>query len=170
VLRDVRITAIYEGTTAIQANDLIARKLARDRGAAMSALLDDIERELKAAAAGGDTGARHVAAAALEAVTVLRTTTQQILQQLAASAPTALAVAVPYLKLCGTVLGGWLAARAAARAATRLAAGGDDAEFLRAKLQSTRFYADHILPLTRGYAEICRGGAASVINAQAELI
>jgi alkylation response protein AidB-like acyl-CoA dehydrogenase len=168
VLRDVRITAIYEGTTAIQANDLIGRKLTRDGGAAMSALLDDIEAELKAGGSGG-AAARHVAAAALDAVTLLRTTTRQVMQQFAASAPAGLAVAVPYLKLCGCVIGGWLSARAAARAAARLASGGD-VEFLRAKLQTTRFYADQVLPQARGWAEICRGGAASVVESEPELV
>ena len=169
ILRDVRITAIYEGTTAIQANDLVGRKLARDGGAAMSALLDEIEAELKAAGS-GDATARHVAAAALDALALLRTTTRQVMQQFAASVPAALAVAVPYLKLCGCVLGGWLGARAATRAAARLAAGGADVEFLRAKLQSTRFYADQVLPQARAFAEICRGGAASVLESQIELI
>jgi alkylation response protein AidB-like acyl-CoA dehydrogenase len=169
ILRDVRITAIYEGTTAIQANDLVGRKLARDGGAAMSALLDEIEAELKAAGS-GDATARHVVAAALDALALLRTTTRQVTQQFAASVPAALAVAVPYLKLCGCVLGGWLGARAATRAAGRLAAGGADVEFLRAKLQSTRFYADQVLPQARAFAEICRGGAASVLESQIELI
>jgi len=169
VLRDVRITSIYEGTTAIQANDLLGRKLARDGGAAMSALLDDIEGGLKAGAA-ADATAQHVATAALDAVALLRTTTRQVMQQFAASAPSGLAVAVPYLKLCGCVLGGWLSARAAARAAAHLARGGGDAEFLRAKLQTTRFYADQVLPQARGWAEICRGGAASVVESELELI
>jgi alkylation response protein AidB-like acyl-CoA dehydrogenase len=169
ILRDVRITAIYEGTTAIQANDLVGRKLARDGGASMSALLDEIEAELKAAGS-GDATARHVAAATLDALALLRITTRQVMQQFAASVPAALAVAVPYLKLCGCVLGGWLGARAATRAAARLAAGGADVEFLRAKLQSTRFYADQVLPQARAFAEICRGGAASVLESQIELI
>jgi len=167
--RDVRITAIYEGTTAIQANDLIGRKLARDEGAAMRALLDEASAEL-AALGGGDATVRHVAAAAQEAVGLLRTTTEQLMTLQAASVPAALAVAVPYLKLCGCVLGGWLAARAAARAAGRLAAGDAEADFLRGKLQSARFYADQILPQARGWAEICRGGGASVVESAAELL
>jgi acyl-CoA dehydrogenase len=169
ILRDVRITAIYEGTTTIQANDLLGRKLARDGGAAMSVLLGEIEAELKAGG-GNDATARHVAAAALDAVGLLRMTTTQLLRQYTTAAPAALAVAVPYLKLCGCVLGGWLAARAAARAAARLASGGGDSDFLRGKLQSTRFYADQLLPLARGWAEVCRGGAACVAESQAELI
>ncbi len=169
ILRDVRITAIYEGTTAIQANDLLGRKLARDGGAAMSALLADIEAEMKSANT-ADATVRHVAAAVLEAVQLLRTTGAQLLQQYQAAAPAALAVAVPFLKLTGCVVGGWLSARAAVRAAALLAGGGGDSEFLRGKLQTARFYADQLLPLGRGWAEVCRGGAASVTEALPELI
>jgi acyl-CoA dehydrogenase len=168
ILRDARITSIYEGTTGIQANDLVGRKLARDGGAAMRALLDEIETELKTP--GSDTTARRIAATVLDALALLRVATTQVLQQHGSSPPAALAVAVPYLKLCGCVLGGWLAARGALRAATRLAAGDPDADFLRGKLQGARFYADQVLPQARGYAEICRGGAASVIEAEPELI
>ncbi|MCC7461112.1 MAG: acyl-CoA dehydrogenase, partial [Gammaproteobacteria bacterium] len=169
ILRDVRITAIYEGTTAIQANDLLGRKLARDGGAAMSALLAEIEAEMRAVD-GRDAALRHVAAAVLEAAGLLRATTAQVLQQYRAAVPAALAVAVPYLKLTGVAVGGWLMARAAARAAARLAAGGGDSEFLRGRLQTARFYADQLLPQARGWAEICRGGAASVTESHPELI
>ena len=169
ILRDVRITAIYEGTTAIQANDLLGRKLARDGGAAMSALLAEIDSEMRAVD-GRNATVRHVSAAVLDAAELLRTATTQLLQQYQASVPAALAVAVPYLKLTGCVTGGWLAARAAARAAARLAAGGGDTEFLRGKLQTARFYADQLLPQARGWAEVCRGGAASVTEALPELL
>jgi hypothetical protein len=131
------VTAIYEGTTAIQANDLVGRKLARDGGATMSALLDEIEAELKAAGS-GDATARHVAAAALDAVALLRTTTRQVMQQFAASVPAALAVAVPYLKLCGCVLGGWLGARAATAARPRGCRRGADVGLRAAAEQPCR--------------------------------
>jgi acyl-CoA dehydrogenase len=169
VLCDVRITAIYEGTNGIQANDLVGRKLARDGGAAMSALLDEIEVELRVTDT-DDPALRHTKAAVLDAIGTLRNTTQLMLRQWAASVPAALAVAVPYLKLCGSALCGWLSARGAMRAAARLAAGDPDSDFYRAKLQSARFYADHVLPQVRDWAQICNEGAMSVVDAEAELI
>src|SRR6516164_7923405 len=115
-LRDVRITTIYEGTTGIQSNDLIGRKLARDRGAAMGALLADMEREL-GAIAGSDPAVEAVRKAALEGVSLLGRATRALLAALATQPERALAVSVPYLKLCGYVSGGWLLAKSAAIAA-----------------------------------------------------
>jgi butyryl-CoA dehydrogenase len=71
---------------------------------------------------------------------------------------------VPYLKLCGLVLGGWLMAKSAAVAEARLAA-GHDREFLSAKIQTARFYAEQVLPNALAFARIVRSGAASVLEA-----
>src|SRR5262249_51096231 len=114
-LRDVRITAIYEGTTGIQANDLIGRKLGRDKGAAMAALIADARHELEAA--NSNPAAEEVRRAALDGLSVLEQATRAVLTQGAKHPDLAAAGAVPYLKLAGFALGGWLMARAAARAA-----------------------------------------------------
>ena len=121
-LRDVRITSIYEGTTGIQANDLLGRKLARDRGASMTALLSDLLRELNDLR-GSDPAMRSVRNATIEALTVLRDATVALLWDFGAAPARAYAVAVPYLHLCGRVLGGALMARSAAIAARKLAEG-----------------------------------------------
>src|SRR5690348_8772288 len=125
-VRDVRITTIYEGTTGIQSNDLLGRKLARDRGAAMAALIDDMASGLPQLDA-GNPATDATRTAALEAVGLLRGATQALLAHLASRPELALAVSVPYLKLCGFVTGGWLMARSSAIAATKLT--GPDAEF-----------------------------------------
>ena len=127
-VRDVRITTIYEGTTGIQSNDLIGRKLGRDRGAAMGALLQEMERDLKALA-GKDPAVESARVAALAAVAQLHAATQALLQVLASRPDVGMAVAVPYLKLCGYVIGGWLLAKSAAIAAAKL--DGADRDFLR---------------------------------------
>ncbi len=119
-LRDARITSIYEGTTGIQANDLLGRKLLRDRGAAMAGLLRDMLRELNDLR-GKDPALRSSRNATIEALTYLRDATEALLQQAAENAPRAYAVAVPYLQLAGRVLGGALLARSAGIAAQRLA-------------------------------------------------
>jgi 3-(methylthio)propanoyl-CoA dehydrogenase len=165
-LRDVRITTIYEGTTGIQSNDLLGRKLARDRGAAMSALLADMERELQALA-GPDPVVAATRAATLEAVASLRSATQALLASLAARPEAALAVSVPYLKLCGYVAGGWLLARSAAIAA---ASAGAERAFYAAKLSTAAFYAAQVLPSAIALARVVERGAASVIAADAALI
>ncbi|MFI4866226.1 MAG: acyl-CoA dehydrogenase [Steroidobacterales bacterium] len=168
-LRDVRITSIYEGTTGIQANDLIGRKLGRDRGAAMTALLSDMMRELNDLR-GSDATIRSVRNATIEALTVLRDATEVLRQQFTETPARAYAVAVPYLHLCGRVLGGAMLARSAAIAAAALAAAAGDENFYRAKLQTARFYAEHLLPQSLGLLRIIKSGGASVAEADPDLI
>jgi hypothetical protein len=82
----------------------------------------------------------------------------------------AYAVSIPFLKLCGFALGGWLLAKSAAIAERKLAGGAADRQFLEGKIASARFYADHILPQTLALARVVEGGAGSVIETDAELI
>ena len=167
--RDVRIASIYEGTTGIQANDLLGRKLARDRGAAMYALLQETERELATYQSAADpVGA--IARAAVDALTALRSATDSILAASSARPAEAQAVSVPYLMLCGFALGGWLTARAAARAAEALGSGDVEAPFLRGKLQSARCYADATLPRAGALAQEVRTAGASIVQAEPELL
>ena len=168
-LRDARITSIYEGTTGIQANDLVGRKLGRDRGAAMTALLGDTLRELNELR-GGDATMRSVRNATIEAITMLRDATEALRAQVAETPARAYAVSVPYLHLCGRVLGGAMMARSAAIASARLAAVAGDEKFYRAKLQTARFYAEHLLPQSLGLLRIIKSGGASVADADPELL
>jgi hypothetical protein len=167
-MRDVRIASIYEGTTGIQANDLIGRKLGRDRGAAMRALVQDLLAELNAARAAG-AEAKSARNAATEALTTLRDATEQLLQMQVEQPAMAQAVAVPYLKLCGLVIAGALMARAAVIAEAALAANAGDV-FYRSKLATCRFYAEQVLPEATGLARIVKGGAGSVTEVAPELV
>jgi len=167
-MRDVRITTIYEGTTGIQSNDLIGRKLARDRGAAMGALVADMEREL-ASLAGGDAELEPLRQAALEAVSLLGRATPALLEAPATEPERAMAVSVPYLKLCGYVLGGWLLAKSAAIASPRAAA-GSERDFYAAKVHTAAFYAAQVLPNAAALARVVEGGGASVIGTDAALV
>jgi 3-(methylthio)propanoyl-CoA dehydrogenase len=168
-LRDARITSIYEGTTGIQANDLLGRKLQRDRGAGMAALLRDLMRELNDLRA-SDAATRSIRNATIEALTVLRDATEALLYQFAEAPARAFAVAVPYLRLCGLVLGAALMARGAGIAARRLEQGGPTDAFYRAKLQSVRFYAEHLLPQSTSLLRTVKSGGASVVEADPALI
>jgi hypothetical protein len=79
-------------------------------------------------------------------------------------------VSVPYLHLCGRVLGGAMMARSAAIASAKLAGSGGDEKFYRAKLQTARFYAEHLLPESLGLLRIIKSGGASVADADPELL
>jgi alkylation response protein AidB-like acyl-CoA dehydrogenase len=166
-MRDVRITTIYEGTTGIQSNDLIGRKLAKDRGAAMAALLADMQRELETLP-GADATLASLRQATLEAVGQLRSATQALLQTLSMRPDAAMAVSVPYLKLCGYVVGGWLLTKSAALAAA--GSGGSEREFYAAKVRTAAFYGAQVLPLAGALAKVVTAGAASVIETDAALI
>jgi alkylation response protein AidB-like acyl-CoA dehydrogenase len=165
--RDVRITTIYEGTTGIQANDLIGRKIGRDGGAALGALLADVTRELNGLQTSNPL-AQATKTAALEGVGLLSEAAQALGKALQSAPDQAQAVAVPFLKLCGFVLGGWLMAKAASIAAEKLS--GADKEFYDAKLHTARFYAEQVLPAALGLARVVKSGATSVTETDAALI
>ncbi len=165
-LRDARIGTIYEGTTGIQAADLAGRKFARDAGAALLALGADIRAELEQAV---PAAAESMRLAALAAVGAYQRAAGGYLMAMSREPRVLGALSVPFLRLSGLVLGGWLQARAAARAATQLDA-GHDPDFYRGKLQSARFYAEHLLPQVDGYAGILSRGAASVVDADPALL
>ncbi len=166
-VRDVRITTIYEGTTGIQANDLIGRKIGRDRGGAVSALIADMRRELQALDCGSDA-CRETRDAALQAVALLESATRSLVGNMAAAPERALAVSVPYLELCGLVMGGWLLAKSAAIAAAGRGTAGND--FYQSKLRTAYFYAKQVLPQAMALAKVVEEGAASVVNAEPERV
>ncbi len=134
-LRDARITTIYEGTTAIQANDLVGRKLLRDGGVMVADLCRDVKETLAALPPGEGAGlARMLEAAERASACLLATATAHPAQVFAAAAP--------YLQLMGWLTSGWLMARSAMVATAALAAGPADAAFYRAKLATARFYLE----------------------------
>ncbi len=166
-LRDVRITTIYEGTTGIQSNDLLGRKLGRDKGAAMASLLSDMASELQQLAADHPSTAA-TRSAALEGVGLLRDATQALLVYLATRPELALSVSVPYLELCGFVVGGWLMAKSSAIAASRMK--GADAEFYSAKVRTALFYAEHLLPSALMLARVVQRGGPGVAETDSALV
>jgi acyl-CoA dehydrogenase len=168
-MRDVRIASIYEGTTGIQANDLIGRKLGRDKGAAMEALIADLRAELEAAQP-VRVEAQVARQAALDGLETLGAASDAVLDAQAGAMAAAQAVAVPYLGLCGLTVAGALMARAAIVADAALQAGAPDTDFYAAKLQTCRFYAQQLLPQAAGLARIVQDGGASVTEARVELL
>ena len=158
-LRDARITTIYEGTTAIQANDLIGRKIAREQGATINAVIG----EMRTAAAGLDGDLATVGSRQLAAVDALERAVFWIVANFSGDPKAVHAGAVPFLHLFGIVAGGWQMGRAAVIARTRIAAGDGD-PFWAAKLATTRFFADHFLTQADGLAESVIGGATGALE------
>jgi 3-(methylthio)propanoyl-CoA dehydrogenase len=158
-LRDSRIAPIYEGTNGIQANDLVGRKLLRDKGMAAKELLDEM-RALDAplAAAKGDDIAA-IRRALAPGIDALAAASDWMVMHGAADPPRALAGAVPYLRLAGAVTGGWLMAQGALAAQRHLAERDGDARFHEAKQITARFYAEHILAAAPALIPAITGGA-----------
>jgi acyl-CoA dehydrogenase len=162
-LRDARITTIYEGTTAIQANDLIGRKIAREGGATAKvviAAMRAVEAEL-GKAAGEDMAATREAFSA--ALTAAEECVSWMVITYGNDVKAAHAGAVPFLKLMGIVCGGWQVARAALVAQQRLSEGRGDKAFYEAKIKTARFYADHVLTQAPGLRNTIVHGAAGVM-------
>ncbi len=157
-LRDARITTIYEGTTAIQANDLIGRKIAREKGVTINAIIAD----MRAAAAQLDGELAGIGARQNVAVDALEQAVFWIVENFSSEPKATHAGAVPFLHLLGITAGGWQMGRAAVIARAKIAAGDSD-PFWSAKLATTRFFADHFLTQVPGLAEsILAGGAGAL--------
>jgi len=169
IFRDARITAIYEGTTGIQSNDLIGRKIGRDRGAALGVFIEEMQQTL-AALAPNHAVALLARDAALDAVARLRHASDALLAALATAPDRAMAVSVPYLKLCGIVIGGWLTARAAEIAARHLEGGAADREYFEGKLACAHFYARQVLPQVLALERIVAQGGDAVVGTDPTLI
>ncbi|MGO9429703.1 acyl-CoA dehydrogenase [Rhodoblastus sp.] len=146
-LRDARITTIYEGTTGIQANDLVGRKIARDKGETAKgfvALMREILPQLTgplAALGGGLT----------QGLDELEQAIAFVVARNAAEPAVTASGAVPLLHLFGVVTGGWLVARQALAAQAKTQAEGDPTGFYAAKIELARHYARHVLPHSRAY-------------------
>jgi acyl-CoA dehydrogenase len=163
LFRDARITPIYEGTTAIQANDLIGRKIARNGGAVAQALADEMDKSVAALREQGDPLLARIADRLAQGVAALRAGVAFILDHYFRDPKTAHASSVPLLELFGVVCGGWHMARAALVSHAQLAGQCEDPDFYRAKLATARFYAEHVLPQATALSEtVCSGAAATV--------
>ncbi|MBX3641434.1 MAG: acyl-CoA dehydrogenase [Rubrivivax sp.] len=160
--RDAKILTIYEGTTAIQANDLVGRKTARDGGQTAKA----IARQIAATEADLAKHDSDAARTMLKRLSAARIAFEQVVDFVAAGtkgSPNAVfAGSVPYLMLAGNVMAGWQLARALLVAETQLKAGEGDAAFLKAKVTTAVFYADHILSRVPGTRDAIVEGADSV--------
>jgi hypothetical protein len=170
--RDARILAIYEGTTAIQANDLVGRKTVRDGGAVVKGLIAQI-RQTEAALLVAATGEYSAELLAIQwrladGAQALEQVVEYVLDNIKSDIKGVFAGSVLYLKLAGIVLGGWQMARAALVASDKLKAGDGDAQFYRAKIATAQFYADHILTQAASLQVAIVEGGAGVLALDVE--
>ncbi|MDQ8003126.1 MAG: acyl-CoA dehydrogenase, partial [Pseudomonadota bacterium] len=159
--RDAKILTIYEGTTAIQANDLVGRKTARDGGRTAQAIAAQVEKTEAELAASGSAEAQAVQKRLKAAREAFLDVVGFVAGQTKASPNAVFAGSVPYLMLAGNLIAGWQLARSLL-VAQALAAKGEDAAFMNAKVTTARFYADHILAKAPGLRDSIVEGAESV--------
>jgi 3-(methylthio)propanoyl-CoA dehydrogenase len=169
-LRDARITTIYEGTTGIQANDLVGRKMGREGGRTALSLLVEIEKLPGQLGRSGDAQLVAIGEALAMSASRLRKTVEWVAETFPNNPAAVAAGAVYVLKLAGITLGGWMLARSAQIAAKQLAAKEGDADFLKGKMLTARFFADHVMAQAPALASAAMDGAESVLAAQEALL
>jgi alkylation response protein AidB-like acyl-CoA dehydrogenase len=163
--RDAKILTIYEGTTAIQANDLVGRKTARDGGATAKAIAAQVAQTEASLLASSNADAQAIGRRLKAAREAFLETVDFIASHARSQPNAAFAGSVPYLMLAGNLMAGWQLGRSALVALTS-SAQSQDAAFMTAKLITARFYADHLLSRTPGVRDAIVHGADS-INAMA---
>jgi acyl-CoA dehydrogenase len=162
--RDVRIITIYEGTTGIQALDLLGRKLIGDMGATATAVGKKMEKVAKECAASENADVKSIGEALLKSLAALTEVSQWMGMTGMGDMKKALACSVPYLKLWGVIAGGWQMARAAQISAAKIAAGDPEAEFYKAKLATAKFYTTHVLSQGAYFKKQIMDGSGDVMT------
>lgn len=160
-LRDARIAPIYEGTTAIQANDLIGRKTARDGGKGMDELMQDMRGTLDELNKNDHMDMKAIARRLEPAIVSAESATQWLLGQNDATLPSA--TSVEFLMMLGRLAGGWMIARSALAASKLKQLDDADHAYLDAKITLARYYAERMLPLVESSMTIVVEGAESTI-------
>ena len=161
-LRDARITTIYEGTTGIQASDLVGRKIAREGGATVKEWIKVLQQFDSDLGKSKNPDVQSLRTRLSAAVKAIEESVAFILSAAAKDPNAAFAGAVPFLELMGITAGGWQMARAALIAERNLGTSADKS-FLEAKIKTARFFGDHVLSQASGLAATVTGGAATVM-------
>lgn len=161
--RDARILTIYEGTTAIQANDLVGRKTVRDAGEAAREIIARVRKTEEELAMAASTDLQAIGKHLSGATIALEDVIAYVLANIQSDIKGVFAGSVPYLKLAGIVLSGWQMARAALIAQQKLDAKEGAANFYQAKISTARFFADHYLSQAGGYCSAIVDGSSGVL-------
>ncbi len=161
--RDARILTIYEGTTAIQANDLVGRKTVRDGGAVARQIIAQAGVTADALKLSDSADLAAIGRRLSVALDALQQVVEFVASTMKADIKAVFAGSVPYLKMAGVVFGGWQMARAAQIAQQKLASGDGDASFCTAKIATARFFADHYLSTATASRDAIVEGSAGVL-------
>lgn len=167
-MRDARILTIYEGTTGIQANDLVGRKILADGGLAMQELLKEMgELDSRLASCGPDFD--RIRSAVATGCQRLEDATSWMLGKSLDEHAVVYLGAFDYLMLAGTVVGAWQMGRAAEIAHRKLAAKEGDADFYKAKIITANFYAEKILPRSAAHFDAATSNSSSAMDLQEDM-
>ena len=160
--RDSRITTIYEGTTGIQANDLISRKVIRDQGKELRRLIAEISTEIKALDS-NEQRLQLIKEYMIHSIAMIEKSLDYVLQEHPKDPFLAGSVSYNFLMMMGTFMGGWVASRSAALAIMNLK-NTEDSEFYEAKLVSSTFFIEQCLPLVDSYSKSLMSGSVSTMT------
>lgn len=163
--RDIRIAGIYEGTNGIQAIDLVGRKLNMRNGDVVFELLTQIDETVTTL---NERGLEEIGLPLKEANESLKTASTWLLESGAANGDAVLAGATPYLRMFGTTIGGWLMANSALSAQQLLTEATENTEFLQAKIETARFFAQQLLPQATGLLASVTSGSDSMFAINSE--
>lgn len=163
--RDIRIAGIYEGTNGIQAIDLVGRKLNMRNGDVVFELLTQIDETVTKL---NEKGLEEIGLPLKEANESLKTASTWLLESGAANSDAVLAGATPYLRMFGTTIGGWLMANSALSAQQLLTEATENTEFLQAKIETARFFAQQLLPQATGLLASVTSGSDSMFAINSE--
>jgi hypothetical protein len=158
-MRDARIATIYEGTTGIQANDLIGRKLLRDNGLEFDRVVQDMRAvQTRATAAGSEFVS--IAKSLDENVSSLEAAVKKVLAEGASNVHLGGAVSFNILMAFGTIAGGWQLARAALVAREKMT---EDPSFYATKIVTARFFAEQIMPRAQAFLTAAAAGSDTIM-------
>ena len=163
--RDIRIAGIYEGTNGIQAIDLVGRKLNMRNGDVVFELLTQIDETVTTL---NERGLEEIGLPLKEANESLKTASTWLLENGAGNSDAVLAGATPYLRMFGTTIGGWLMANSALSAQQLLTEATENTEFLQAKIETARFFAQQLLPQATGLLASVTSGSDSMFAINSE--
>jgi alkylation response protein AidB-like acyl-CoA dehydrogenase len=163
-LRDTRISSIYEGTTGIQANDLVGRKILRDGGGAATELIATMSKLQREAAGSKNAHVVALAQSLGRGIEALDAAVRFVVSRGREDVKVALSGASPLLNLFGIVAGGWQLTRGALAAERHLQARDGDNQWFEAKILTARFYADNILPKASALSTAVVQGADAILD------